>query len=246
MDRSGDTNLRPTHRARVDVTGAVRDLTVRSTSDFDDEKIVAIEIGTLLSAATRVESEGQNDLSSLSSETISIVTDHTSSSLDSPEQATPTNHNSAEESGAVLDLMDNLDDIDESYMLSVFWNSGDSVGRRSDNNSAAGRTMCSYASTNSSATSMSNYTWTSSSRCRHNGAYQKRSRELRKTTVVASWVDTMHESTATLLGPLNKWSVSKGWQNEDGRKWDPSAETEIWGSLDPIFDKECHPLEEGV
>lgn len=62
-----------------------------------------------------------------------------------------------------------------------------------------------------------------------------------KTPVLANWVDTMHESTTTLLGPLNKWSVSKGWENKDGQAWDPKADINTWGNRDPIFDSDDIP-----
>jgi len=217
----------------VDATGTVRDLGMSSMpcsrsycEDIIEDKLMA--------------QQELNDQCSLSSETVSTGADSSSSSLESLQLATSPEYPTAQENEAILDIMDNLDDVDESYMLSVYWNSGDSVHHPSGNSSVACITLCSHASSNSSATSMSNYTWTSSSRHRHKGAYHKRSRECKTIKCVASWVDTMHESTVALLGPLNKWSVSKGWQNKEGQKWDPTADVDTWGSLDPIFDRDHH------
>lgn len=246
-----ETSAPWTRTARVDATGTVRDLAAPTLpcsrsycGDIIEDKVLSVQIKENLPTDMPNTPQEINDQCSVSSETISTGADSSSSSLESLPLATSPGYPTAQENEAILDIMDNLDDVDESYMLSVYWNSGDSVHHRSGNSSVAGITMCSHASSNSSATSMSNYTWTSSSRYRHKGAYHKRSREWKEAKCVASWVDTMHESTVALLGPLNKWSVSKGWQNKDGQKWDPTADIDTWGSLDPIFDRDHHLVKE--
>ena len=240
MGRSSETSTPRTRTARVDATGTVRDLTALTLpcsrsycDDIVEDKNISV-----------YESLKLNDQCSISSETISTGTNSSVSSLDTVQRETSHGHPSVQESEAVLDIMDNLDDVENAYMMSVYWNSGDSAHHCSGSRSVASVTMCSHASSNSSATSMSNYTWTTSLRRRHKGAYHKRSCEWKENKGVASWVDTMHESTVALLGPLNKWSVSKGWQNKDGQKWDPTADIDTWGSLDPIFDRDHHLVKE--
>jgi hypothetical protein len=251
MTVSSDTLSPWARKVSIDATGVVRELAIPDTCSksvcddlVEDDTISASSsiIRSMLVAETNSERAQQQERfsSTLFSESASTDAGSSSVSMDSLEATLSPQRSlaAAHDSVAVLDFMDNLDDVDESYMLSVYFNSGDAVSQRSGNTSSvAGNTICSYASTNSSATSMSNYTWTSSSRRRHKGAYKNRSREAKKTTVVANWIDTMHLSTDTLMGPLNKWSISKGWQNEDVQKWDPIADINTWGCPDPIFDK---------
>lgn len=138
--------------------------------------------------------------------------------------------------------MENLDNVDDSYMLSVFWNSGDAMTQKEDlNSSIAGNTKCSFASTSSSMTSTSSYTWTSASRHRHKGAYTKR---FVKDAPKASWLDTMEESSTLLFGPLNNWCATRGWKSGGTPKWDPKPQSSTWETLDPVFDNGEYKSEE--
>lgn len=166
---------------------------------------------------------------------------NSSSSLSSVQRSSPyivgaPSTSQAQESEAALEFIDNLEDIEESYMLSVFWNAGDSATYKqgTGNDSVAGNTRCSFASTNTASTSMTNYTW-SSSRPRHRGAYKNRSRVV-KNAPKASWIDTMEDSSAQHLGFTNSWSATRGWTQAKAREWDPTPDPSIWESLDSVFD----------
>lgn len=150
------------------------------------------------------------------------------------------------ESASILDFMDQLDDVDESYMLSIFWNSGDLMTVKDAINtsaSAAGNTKCSYASTSSSMTSTSSYTWTTATRNRHKGAYKNR---IVNDAPIASWLDTMDETSNVLFGPLNTWSATRGWKGAETPKWDPKPNQTMWDTPDPVYDKESYRNETAI
>lgn len=190
-------------------------------------------------------SSGIHSTRSLSFDDESSVT-MSSAEPSSPRLAAPLAHASA----SVLEFIDSLEDIDESYMLSVFWNAGDSsagtvregagTGGGDGNNSIAGHTRCSHASTSSTSTSMTSYSWTST-RSRHKGAYQKRARGGKNQAPInkqASWIDTMEDASVRHLGFTNSWSATRGWTKSNARAWDPTPDdASRWGSIVPLFDQ---------
>jgi hypothetical protein len=175
-----------------------------------------------------------SSLTSRSIEDTDNCSQNTSSSADpsSPPIAGALSPSRAQESASVLEFMDSLEDIDESYMLSVFWNAGDNDSSR---DSVAGLTRCSSASASTASTSTTSYTWTSSSRSRHKGAYKKRSRVV-KDAPKGSWIDTMEDSSALHLGFRNSWSATQGWTQAKAPAWDSQPDPSRWDSLNPLFD----------
>lgn len=148
----------------------------------------------------------------------------------------------AQESAAVLDLIDNLEDIDETYMLSVFWNAGDTSAVTTGDNASLARTRCSFASTCSTSTSTTNYTWKSSSRRRHAGAYKNRVRAVAEAPK-GSWIDTMEESSSQFFGAFNGWTATTGFSKESKVAiWDAKPDPSTWDVLDHVFDH-GHPSE---
>ena len=144
------------------------------------------------------------------------------------------------ESSAVQELIDNLDDIDESYMLSVFWGGGDSdlpmkeFEGALDSSISSGLSKCSLASASSTSTSTTNYAWTTSRR-RHHGAYKKRARTPKKAPKHSSWVDSMESSSAMHLGFAKSWTAGQGFETKCSA-WDPKPDPSTWGYQVAGFD----------
>ena len=215
---------------------------ITSHSSASEEMKVAVNSLTLLDRPTTtvtttsdgLQMRSSNDRKAYSSERSLSWDDSTLTGTTAKPQLSLSGQH---ESVSILDFMDHLDDVDESYMLSVFWNSGDlmtSKDAATASESAAGHTKCSYASTSSSMTSTSSYSWTTASRNRHKGAYKNR---IVNGAPIASWLDTMDETSNLLFGPLNNWSATRGWKSGETPKWDPKPNRTMWGTPDPLYDK---------
>eukprot|EP00934_Nitzschia_sp_Nitz4_P002655 Nitzschia sp. Nitz4//scaffold136_size62208//33075//33749//NITZ4_006371-RA/size62208-processed-gene-0.13-mRNA-1//1//CDS//3329535627//2645//frame0 len=107
----------------------------------------------------------------------------------------------------VLELSDHLQDIEDSYMLSVYLPKDET----------------STVTTESSTSSVS------STRPRPRGAYHKRIQAGR--TANQTWLDSMMTQST---GRNGGWTPTSGWQITS--KWD-STPDDRWGTLDPVFDQ---------
>jgi hypothetical protein len=220
---------------RVDFSGRISRTSVgrRSPTQFskmqDDSKY--IDESPPSPACSSLTSRSTEDIDSCSQSSSSVEDSSIAVHLNTPQHGISSSPSRPQESLSVLEFINDIDDIEASYMLSVFWNAGDSDAVR---DSVAGHSRCSYASTSTASTSMTSYTHTSS-RSRHKGAYKKRSRVI-KEAPNASWIDTMEDSSALRLGFRNSWSATRGWTQTKDPAWDPKPDPSRWESLNPLFD----------